>query len=78
MSEHRTAADAARHLLGLLSGAGVDPCVGGCGRMAGRPVRCESAAFALRNRAGYPARDCDRHDMAILRGLLERAGAAGE
>lgn len=41
------------------------------GLIAGTPVRCESAPFALRNHAGYPARECDRHDIALLRELVE-------
>lgn len=38
----------------------------GQGEIAGLPVRCESAEFALRNRSGYEPRDTDRHDVAVL------------
>lgn len=38
----------------------------GEGAIEGVPVRCERASFSLRNHTGYPPRDVDRHDMAIL------------
>jgi lincosamide nucleotidyltransferase A/C/D/E len=38
----------------------------GEGAIGGVPVRCERPAFSLRNHTGYPPRDVDRHDMAIL------------
>ena len=42
----------------------------GDGGIAGLPVRCERAAFALQNHLGYDLRDIDRHDVALLRELL--------
>jgi lincosamide nucleotidyltransferase A/C/D/E len=36
------------------------------GSIAGRPVRCEAPKWALRWHTGYPARDVDRHDVALL------------
>jgi lincosamide nucleotidyltransferase A/C/D/E len=38
----------------------------GEGRIGDMTVRCERPEFALRNRTGYPARDVDRHDVAVL------------
>ncbi|HEY3529082.1 MAG TPA: hypothetical protein VGK78_08015 [Nocardioides sp.] len=38
----------------------------GRGRIAGTEVRCERPEFALRNHTGYPSRDVDRHDVALL------------
>jgi lincosamide nucleotidyltransferase A/C/D/E len=36
------------------------------GEIAGLAVRCERPAFALRNHTGYPIREVDRHDVAVL------------
>lgn len=36
------------------------------GTIAGTPARCERPEFALANHTGYPARDVDRHDVALL------------
>jgi lincosamide nucleotidyltransferase A/C/D/E len=38
----------------------------GRGEIDGMPVRCERPEFALANRTGYPVRDVDRHDVALL------------
>ena len=38
----------------------------GRGEIAGLAVRCERPEFALSNHTGYPARDVDRHDVALL------------
>jgi lincosamide nucleotidyltransferase A/C/D/E len=38
----------------------------GEGVIAGKSVRCESPGFALRNHTGYPRREVDRHDVALL------------
>ncbi|GAA0810486.1 aminoglycoside nucleotidyltransferase [Spirilliplanes yamanashiensis] len=38
----------------------------GRGTLAGRPVRCEAAEWAVRWHTGYPARDADRHDVPLL------------
>jgi lincosamide nucleotidyltransferase A/C/D/E len=40
--------------------------IAGRGRIAGVEVRCERPGFALRNHTGYPQRDVDRHDVAVL------------
>jgi lincosamide nucleotidyltransferase A/C/D/E len=40
--------------------------IAGLGSIAGTPVRCERPEFALANHTGYPARDVDRHDVALL------------
>ncbi|MFE9955382.1 nucleotidyltransferase domain-containing protein [Micromonospora sp. NPDC005299] len=37
------------------------------GTVDGRPVPCLSAAQQLRFRTGYPLRDVDHHDLALLR-----------
>lgn len=42
----------------------------GRGEIDARPVRCERPAFALSNHTGYPPRDVDHHDLALLRDLL--------
>jgi lincosamide nucleotidyltransferase A/C/D/E len=42
----------------------------GRGEIDGVTVGCERAEFALRNHTGYPPRDVDRHDVALLRNLL--------
>ncbi|MEU4480440.1 hypothetical protein AB0F68_20655 [Micromonospora sp. NPDC023966] len=39
------------------------------GVVDGRVVPCLSAAQQLRFRTGYPLRDVDRHDLALLRPL---------
>jgi len=36
------------------------------GDIEGQRVRCETPEFALRNHTGYPIRDVDRHDVAVL------------
>jgi lincosamide nucleotidyltransferase A/C/D/E len=41
----------------------------GAGVISGLPVRCESADWSLRWHSGYPPRDIDRHDIALLREL---------
>jgi lincosamide nucleotidyltransferase A/C/D/E len=38
----------------------------GRGEIGGMRVRCERPEFALANRSGYPPRDVDRHDVALL------------
>jgi lincosamide nucleotidyltransferase A/C/D/E len=38
----------------------------GQGTIAGVPVRCEAAQFSLANHTGYPQREIDRHDVALL------------
>jgi len=38
----------------------------GRGTIAGTPVRCERPEFSLSNHSGYPLRDVDRHDVALL------------
>ena len=38
----------------------------GRGAVAGRPVRCEAAEWAVRWHTEYPARDVDRHDVPLL------------
>ena len=38
----------------------------GDGQIAGMPVPCESAEFALQNHTGYESRAIDRHDVAVL------------
>jgi lincosamide nucleotidyltransferase A/C/D/E len=38
----------------------------GHGEIGGCAVSCELPAFALANRSGYPPRDVDRHDVALL------------
>src|SRR5262245_17790323 len=38
----------------------------GEGEIAGAAVRCERPEFALRNHTGYPLREVDRHDVALL------------
>lgn len=38
----------------------------GEGKIGGAGVRCERPDFALRNHTGYPPRDVDRHDVALL------------
>jgi len=38
----------------------------GSGDIAGQSVRCETPEFALRNHTGYPIRDVDRHDVAMV------------
>jgi lincosamide nucleotidyltransferase A/C/D/E len=38
----------------------------GSGEIDGVAVRCEAPAFALRNHTGYPVRDVDRLDVAVL------------
>jgi lincosamide nucleotidyltransferase A/C/D/E len=38
----------------------------GEGVIDGLAVRCERPEFALNNRLGYPARDVDAHDVALL------------
>lgn len=38
----------------------------GEGEIGGVAVRCERPEFALRNHTGYPLRDVDRHDVALL------------
>ena len=43
-----------------------DQDLSGRGEIAGRSVRCERPAFALRNHTGYELRDIDRHDVAAL------------
>jgi lincosamide nucleotidyltransferase A/C/D/E len=43
------------------------------GVIAGRPVPCLSVAQQLRFRAGYPPRDIDHHDIALLRGITTTA-----
>jgi lincosamide nucleotidyltransferase A/C/D/E len=40
------------------------------GRVAGRTVGCISAAQQIAWRSGYQLRDVDRHDLAVLQGLL--------
>ena len=49
----------------------------GAGDIDGSAVTCELPTFALANRTGYPPRDVDRHDVALL---CERFGleAPGE
>jgi lincosamide nucleotidyltransferase A/C/D/E len=44
---------------------GSDDLSGG-GSIAGREVRCERPEFALANHLGYPPRESDRHDVAVL------------
>ncbi len=44
---------------------GVDD-VSGRGEIEGLAVRCERPEFALANRTGYPPRDVDRLDVALL------------
>ena len=39
----------------------------GAGEVGGVPVTCERPEFALRNHTGYPPREVDRHDVALLR-----------
>lgn len=39
------------------------------GRIGGRPVRCATVEGQLAVHAGYPPRDVDRHDVALLHGL---------
>ncbi|MFD7156462.1 nucleotidyltransferase domain-containing protein [Kribbella sp. NPDC059898] len=39
----------------------------GRGEIAALPVRCEHPDFALQNHTGYPLREVDHHDIAILR-----------
>ena len=38
----------------------------GQGLIAGIPVRCESAEWAVRWHTGYPPREVDRHDLPLL------------
>lgn len=38
----------------------------GRGLIAGMPVRCEAAEWAVRWHTGYPPRDVDRHDVPLL------------
>jgi lincosamide nucleotidyltransferase A/C/D/E len=38
----------------------------GRGVIAGTPVRCESAEWAVRWHTGYPLREVDRHDVPLL------------
>ncbi|MEV6298898.1 aminoglycoside nucleotidyltransferase [Actinoplanes sp. NPDC051861] len=38
----------------------------GRGVIAGRPVRCEAAEWAVRWHTGYPPRAADRHDVPLL------------
>ena len=45
-------------------------CLAG-GRIGGREVRCLSVARQLAAHAGYPPREVDRHDVAVLRGLVQ-------
>jgi lincosamide nucleotidyltransferase A/C/D/E len=40
--------------------------VSGHGEIDGTPVRCERPEFSLSNHTGYPPRDVDRHDVALL------------
>jgi lincosamide nucleotidyltransferase A/C/D/E len=39
----------------------------GEGEIAGTTVRCERPEFAFRNHTGYPLRDIDEHDIALLK-----------
>jgi len=41
----------------------------GTGVIGGRPVRCEALEWSLRWHQGYPPRDVDRHDVALLSDL---------
>lgn len=41
----------------------------GTGVIGGRPVRCEAPEWSLRWHQGYPPRDVDRHDVALLSNL---------
>jgi lincosamide nucleotidyltransferase A/C/D/E len=38
----------------------------GQGEIAGVPVRCEAAEWAVRWHTGYPPREIDRHDVGLL------------
>ncbi|WP_232344082.1 nucleotidyltransferase domain-containing protein [Actinoplanes awajinensis] len=38
----------------------------GRGEIAGRPVRCEAAAWSVRWHTGYPPRAADHHDVPLL------------
>jgi lincosamide nucleotidyltransferase A/C/D/E len=40
--------------------------LGAQGEIDGTPVRCERPEFALSNHSGYPPREVDGHDMALL------------
>ena len=40
--------------------------LGGCGTVAGRPVRCNTPELQLRFREGYPWSDNDLHDVHLL------------
>jgi len=46
------------------------------GVIDGRTVPCLSASLQLRLHSGYPARDIDRTDSELLRGLLDQADTA--
>jgi len=59
--------------------AGLDETVyrypAGCfvpGRIGGRTVGCAAVDLQLRGHSGYELREVDRHDLALLRGLLDR------
>lgn len=45
----------------------------GTGTIAGRTVGCLTAQQQIAWHAGYELRDVDRHDLALLRALLERS-----
>ena len=44
----------------------------GTGTICGYPVRCDAAEWSLRWHTGYPPRDLDRQDIAVLEDLLQR------
>jgi len=54
---------------GSATGTGVSfpaEALGGRGTIAGTPVRCETAEWAVRWHTGYPAREADHHDVPLL------------
>jgi lincosamide nucleotidyltransferase A/C/D/E len=42
----------------------------GAGAIGGHQVRCDAAEWSLRWHTGYRPREVDRHDIALLRGLV--------
>ena len=62
-----TLADGATHYGGVRAGTVLPPdALGGSGSIGGRRVRCDAPAWSLRCHRGYPPRDVDRHDIAVL------------
>jgi lincosamide nucleotidyltransferase A/C/D/E len=60
-------ADGSLHYGSVVDGAAFPAeALTGSGSVAGVPVRCESAEWAVRWHTGYPARDVDHHDVPLL------------